>query len=637
MFASLSKYKSGVHWGKQLFVLHIDWAAVLAFVAFWSYGFFGALTSSSIGIYAHITLSLLLCAIFIFFLICCERGDYGKTSLVITLRDISVFLSFLAVIFSLSAGSLTTPIVGDGFSHAQSAELHGTTFVYLLSRITRAFDSVSFSLLLYVINLLVLSAGVVAYLLTKKIGNRAKLILFASAFLFFRAGIIWFGGSASPHPPFRLFPLWFTATIFGVGDFSFRFAQFLGLVAFMWVAQRIAAKYVSFRTSYLFALAGGTIPVLWHTGILVEQSVWTAVLWSVFLLVLVNEGEDAILTTGWVSGLAIFTLLRQSAFVALVPFGIFLIARAVRQKQIDVKGTLFLLSPLLVMAPFLLQSIFGGTSATYIPGEAAYIPAGTGALGRVWIAIQSGVVKNVSLNSVGYLWLIFSLCAFLCLSKKPLKFVALISFFVSALFIFYAIRPGLWGIGRYQAEYIVPFAVAGLYCMLRYAEERFGRYKRIYALILVVLIGYNIVTFRHIAEANKPVDELKLTISDDIKVRGAYHILSELPHDYRSALREVKRRGYAGSLYIAGVTYGVFPQILNGFSVAEVLADKELVATHPTAEDINTDERIKAVLVADLMEYHELVAGLMKSGWRIEKEFKNDEYRSTVFLMERIR
>ena len=54
------------------------------------------------------------------------------------------------------------------------------------------------------------------------------------------------------------------------------------------------------------------------------------------------------------------------------------------------------------------------------------------------------------------------------------------------------------------------------------------------------------------------------------KIPGQYSIISELPYSYDDALKQIRDLGYAGKHYIYGITYGVIPEVTNGYAVSEV-------------------------------------------------------------------
>lgn len=616
--------KEKLNLDKEIFILRFHWAAILAFVVFWSYGFFGALTSKSFGLVANIFISLILCGIFILFLWLWRKDDSYKDEIVIKNKDIFVFASFFLLMLILSFGNLTMPLNGDQLAHSQQSKLHSITLIDFLSNRIGFFNNVSYKWLIYIVDLLMIFTGFLFYKFTKNKSLLFKTIIFSSLFLFFRFAIVIFGGAAGPHPTFRLFPLWLSSAIFTSSDFSFRLAQFIGLIILMWFIQRSANKKFNFINSWLFALAVGTIPVLWHVGILAELSIWTAVLWTIFLL----YGKNNYIR--WISVISIFTLLRQSAFVALIPLFLIIIFDLVERREFDFKKIFILLIPILLMAPFLINSTAVGTPVSYQGDIPSYQ--------RVWSALNPGMVSNAIMNSIGWPWIIFLFIFPFFIFKNPVQISAILIFFIAGVYIFYMIDSGVWGLGRYQAEYIVPFIIFGFFLFVNFINSRYDFARKFLPVIFIFLIIYNVYVFENLAEFNKPIDELKTIFNKDIKIRGNYMILSEFPYEYNKAFKTAKENGYAGKIFTAGATYGVFGEVLNGFSIADIKAEKNIykqIQLDISAENINKNEDIQLVLISDLADGDKLKNDLENLGWKNWREFKNKEYGSTIFSLVR--
>lgn len=610
---------------REVFTINLNWAVILAFAAFWSYGFFGALTPKNFGLLANIFISLVLCGVFILFLWLWENNDSYKDGIIIKNKDILVFASFFLIIFVLSFNNLTIPLSGDQLAHSQQSKLHSITFINFLSNRTGFLNNFSFKWLIYIVDLLIVFAGFLLYKFTKNKSWLFKVIIFSLLFLLFRFSIMALGGATGPHPPFRLFPLWSVSAIFSSTDFSFRLAQFVGLVGLMWLVQRIANQKLSFINSWLFALVVGTIPVLWHVGVLAEQSVWTAILWTIFLFYFFTYG-DKFNYIRWISIISVFTMLRQPAFVALLPLFLIIVTNLIKRKEFNIKKIFVLIIPIFVTLPFLLNSVINGTPASYsgqVPG-----------FQRVWTALDSGIVFNAIMNSVGWPWIIFLIISLLFIFKNPLKISAISIFFIAGVYVFYTITPELWGMGRYQAEYIIPFIALGFFLFINFIAGRYGFTRKFLPIIFIFLIIYNIYIFKNIASFNKSIDKLKTTFKTDMKIRGAYAIQSEFPYEYSQAFMAAKENGYAGKIFVAGSTYGVFGEVLNNFTVLEIKSENAIYEkTHAdfSAENINKNNKIQLVLISDFAGGDKLKDDLENLGWKKWKEFKNNEYGSTIF------
>lgn len=535
-----------------------------------------------------------------------------------------------------SRDALFLPLVGDALSHSQQSQIFGMTAVLLMAPLIPALGTMQFSSVLFAVNIVLLGGFLCAYFGLRRRRVAVKIIFWSSAFCLIRAGDIYFGGNGSPHPPLGLLPLWLTSSLLGVNSFSFRVSQFLCLILFMWLVQRVTSEKLGIKISWAFALAIGTIPVVWHTAVLVEQSVWTACMWTLLVLVLRIRSEEFSDSDyfKWFCVASLVALIRQPAFVALVPILFLYLYDTVREKRFNVRRFLFVISPIAAIFPFVTYNILIGTPATTPPVSGPYAGFASSPALRLVTAIDSGVIVNSVTNSLG-IWAAFIIPASLAFITKPARWLAILLFFAAAIYVFYSISPGLWGIGRYQAEYAAPFAILGFFATMRVAQKRWSLHPYVLLCILGLLVSHNIYTYNHIARNNPSVDVLNRIFYDAIKSRGGYSIMSEFPYAYDDAFDAVRRRGLGNSVYVAGVTYGVFPEILHGFSVAEIESIIPFATTSPDPSVLNADERIQAILVADLPSKVSLIDGLMQLGWARKGEFKNSEYGSTIFLLLR--
>lgn len=624
---------------KEIVAVNVNWAAILAFVFFWTYGFFGAVSSGDRVV--NTLLFIILTSIFLLLLFLWKKcHNFFEDRIVIRVRDIFVLCALLFILFPLSFANLNNSVVNDGLAHAQQAESHAINLIQIIYNHVGSLGSMRFSNLIWIINLCLLVAGAVCvrFFRHKKfwINTTFYLFLFAA----FRGLIVLLGGSGSPHPPFRLFPLWLGSALFSPADISFRLAQFFGLLIFGLVVYKFAEKRIGFLNSFLLAFSAITIPVLWHVGILVEQSLWAAIAWSAVLIYMFLKPEltqkDYLRLFALVS---MATLMRQTAFVALVPIAVRL-AYDVLKKNIRIRDVWIPASPLLVMMPFLLHGIMNGTPVSYVPGGAQLIiSADVPGIWRVVFALRSGAVWTSITNSVQGVWLFFAGLALIFSFKRILRFVELISLLASGIVIFYLVTPGVWGVGRYQAEYVVPFAILGIFCAAVFLKEKFNVMRYVLPLGFIILSVYNIYIFKRIPALNLPMDKLVPVFNEQIKKPGGYSILSEFPYNYREALTAVRESGYAGSMYLHGSTYGAFPQILGGFSVADVAFAKNLMGANGvrsgairfSSEDIQNDKRIQLVLISDVADGGALASELKQLGWKEWKNFSNMEYGSTIY------
>jgi len=618
---------------KKILTLNINWAAILSFIVFWCYGYCSAAIFRTASMRGNIIISVILFVILLLFIWLWRfRPPEYKDAITITKKDIIVFLSYFAIMVVFSIFDLMEPLQSDQLYHSDNSQVHAQIIIHSLSYFTDMLDNYFFSSILYAFNLITIGILVILFLVFRKKSFIVKLIIFLGAFILLRSIIfIKFGGNTDPHPPFRYFPLWLSSSIISAGNFSFRLPQFLGLVCLMWMTQKVVDDKSDFLKSWLFGLSIGTIPLLWHIGTLVEQSIWTAIIWTMLLLAISKDKNlNDFNWFRWVTLVSIFTLMRQSAFVALIP--LFLLFFINNYRNIGIRRLLLLSAPILSMLPFLLKSIIEGTPATWIAGPYKgnynYIPADASSIQRVYLAFTTGIAPKIILNSIMLPWILFLPFAFIPLQfnfKKLTKHIVVLIFFVSACFIFYSIDPRLWGIGRYQAEYVIPFVILGF---LNILTKMNSNLNKITSTILVVsmasLLCYNFVFKSLLYTLNKP------------------NILSQTLYSYDDALKTAKQEGYAGHTLIIGGTYGCLPEILNGFTVSEMRSQFEIrkqanktgfgkVIDYQALKD---NQNIKLVLISDV-DQGLAISNMLSLVWKHWKTFQHDKSGAIIYGMIR--
>lgn len=637
---SLDTFPAGsANWNATVCTLNFNWANLLAFVTFWSYGYYGAVALRGPAV-AGFFLTAFLLAIFLLFLVLGQyRKDEFTDCVVLRKSDLAVLAVFTAVVLPFSLRDLSHSLVGDQLAHAQSSQAHFISLIQAIAGRVESIRNLPFGSLLWALDFAALAVGILLLRYMKGRSFPARVVVYSLGFLSLRLAVLLASGGGSVHPQFRLFPLWLMAALLSPSDWVFRIAQFLPLIGLMWATQRITVAVLPFWISCLLGLVVGTIPVLWHVGTLVEASVWTAVVWTALLLSIArHDPANPFPYIRWISCVCIATMMRQTAFVALIPLFVMLGEEMIRKRSVDIGRLLLCLAPLLAMAPFLMRSLLFGNPAIQSAGETS------NALGGVLYALRSGIALNSILNSVLMPWAILLPVSFLAICvRKPLYGAACLAWFLAAFVVFYSIRFTLWGVGRYQAEYVVPFSVVGLFLAVT-AMHRLDRGRKYVVVLLLPLLVFNVVSYIRLPLANPSADSLRDTFFHVIKERGNYSILSELPFPNGRALRAAKEEGLAGAVYVAGITYGAFGEILNGYTVNEVLAAKDRFlrmeamkmirgnpgGKPPAVEDIDSDPDIRLVLVGDCEGAEPFVERLSGHGWKRWREFRDDQYGATI-------
>ncbi len=633
-----------------------NWITVIIFCFFWVYGIFGFFTIPAFGLVTHAGLTIVLTCIILYLMYLRRREVTSHVSVyddkyTFSYKDITLALVYCTLLGLLSLRELRVPLSGDNFYHAQQSQVYGVHLLQLISKYTHFFDTYSFSWLLWLINILTVAGIFLLYFLLKRFSFLVQATFVSIAFILLRTGMYLSGGNASPFPTLRLLPLWFTSTVFGVNEVAFRIASLIPLLGLMIVVYFFSKKTIGTPLAFLCGLAAGTIPVVWHTGLLVEFSIWTTVLFTYVLFFLHKKEENTLSYIRPVAVIAVSTMIRVSGFVALVPLFVHYLLSKTRTLKDIFSYIMYSLPAAFLIMPVIVGNLITGTSATY-QGE-GYPQLGivehSSLFTRLYVLLHDGYFYAIQYNSFHILPLII-LCMlpFLIRTRNQVLIPSVILFSVCFL-LFFSIRPVLWGNGRYQSEMIAPLIILSLfYCTVWLRGAVFTKEWQKSMMAIIFLTGFiacNIHEFKLIPKYNvASIGESDYF--DSAKQKGKYFVLSEFPYDYKRALTLLKNEGYATSTYyIPGNGYSYFAKVLSGYSLSDMRYETTFRQTigfefsqeniGKILKNINETKEINVILLnmalRDQEFYPEQISKMLPSfGFKEWKQFKEPLYGNMI-------
>lgn len=629
---------------EPVYAIKINWASVLFFSFFLAYGYYGAITPDlghfKDNVASSITLLLLLTAILVCFGVLAWKAAAYQDTIHIRRGDLLVLFLLFAVLLSISYSQLQFSLYSDEISYSATSHGHSIRLSLLVAQWTNMLDDVPFQYVVQGISLVFLASLLGMYFLTRRLEWKSRIIIFAAVFVLGRLSFSAMGGNGSPHPPLQLLPPFIFGSLFGVTDITFKFSYFVVYTLFIFTLYRMLHRVFESISACLLALAIGTIPLLLHMGSVVEHSLWASICFTLVIAeIATSEKLNYVRLASFVS---IMVLMRQPSFLAILPILILLFISSSRYEdrhQIATKPIL-VLSPVLLFVPFLGRSLIYGTPSTdAMESSASYL--------RAMDAVSSNIIWTSINNAVPYWWVALIPLAFIPLSRRTIGInLAFFTFFVGALYVYYSINPSLWGHAKYQAEYALPFACAGfIFLMARLTKSNIHR--AVISAIAVVVVIFNILNFS-IAPQNQRASNLsggsKPYLSE--YYLSGNNFLVAYPYDYRSAYKAIKAANLTENTYSIGPTYGVFPEIMNGFSVRSIksahaiyLKQQEKWAAPHTpfyhADSIERDQRIKAILIGAINERNQLIDELKNMGWIVLGDFKYPDYGTSVVALRK--
>lgn len=610
------------------YTVNLNWGFLLTFVFFWTYSYYGAVTKFE-SLNEKFGVSFLLVTIYIVLLVLSFNWrSYLSDTIRFSKADIKYFFFFLFFFTVITFNNLLNFLNGDQFYHSQFSIYHSIFILKLINQKTQSFNLVQGSHLLHIINIIILlSITCFTYIILKIKSKNIKIVLLVVAFIFFRLLISYFGGSSDVHPSFRLFPLWISSSFFGINSFAFRFPQLIASTIIVFISFKTASKYLTENSAVLFSISIGTIPILLHTGILVEQSIWATVVITYILYVLynkINQDGYEINYIRMASIISIGVLMRQSIAVCVILMFILIIIDF-RRNKINREGLLIISFVLILSLPFLLSNILIKNPALSSISNEMF-------KGGILHSIFSGISFYSIINNFLYLTIFLPFAFFI--SKRSSLYFYLYLFLGILLYCeFYSIRPILWGVGRYQTEFILPFIIIGLL----FVSVKFAFINTQFFTCLIIL---NIFVFYNFNKLNKSHQVLKYTYFNTIKRPFTYFIQSEWNYPYDLALNTVKESGFSYNFFIYGTTYGNMPEVLAGYNVGELIRYNKLnkYNTLPLESIVNNLEKnkgIELILFSDL-EDSVVFNKLKKNGWLEWNKFTDKSSANSIRSLTRM-
>lgn len=473
----------------------------------------------------------------------------NKLDLVIRIRLKILAATFLFgfVYLLLNNENASNPLVGDHLYHASVAY---TIPLLIIKNKSQFLPEVTASKVLWFY-----STGVVGFtILMAFIFGRSKKY-FSVAIIFIGVlilSIAVIGGVANndPHPPLRSYVLSLLGFI-GVDSVVFRLQGLVPLLILTyWLIEKDGFNWQT--AIILFFIY--TIPVLFFNTLIVEFSIWTFAILTVFLLEADNNtglSERKIIL--FAIAFTLLGLIRQTAAFGLV----LLLINCMFQKNYKVLRWVLPISLPIVFQ--ILKSLTNGTPATYVPAEVFLnIPVNIGLFERLLISLSSESYSQI-LATTGAPSLALVLFYFyrVALAKNIKLLTTIIIYLLMYWILFHMIRPILWGVPRYQLEYISPLVVAGFYYLIRFSVL-IGRVLFVFFVSLNALFIFN---------AYYNIQIYKIDYPEYFKGETPY--FSESIFNTEQAIRSSYNE-CNGNFKLGESMIENFPLILAGLSVREV-------------------------------------------------------------------
>lgn len=622
----------------KLWSLKINLGSLILFVFIWVFGFYGGPISKSellgLGISDGMVLIIysvltVLCSAFIYFFYYSKDVLYVEyqSNIEIHLRDIFVGLGLLALVIGLSPYALNRTLGNDEIYHAEQAHIH---MMSLLSwKNVPIFENYlamfSFKNILWIINFTIAIAIFMLLFLMQKYEIKRKVFITILAFILLRVITYALDIGGGTHPSFRLFPIWMSSSLFGMQSWAFRMPHLIAFVIFLVALKKIIFERFPISISWLCVLACATLPTFLHTVSLNEASIWTGMIWTICLAVVVTGKKVHpifLLVLICIGG-----VMRTTCLFALCLMPLFYFNYLEKHESFRhfVLRAVFLL-------PFLLnfgKSILLGTPATYIPGESDVLLKELSTVERVWYSVRSGLSLEFAIHYLNvyycvFLGIVITLCFFI--KKLIINSFFIILLFMVSYFIFYSIRPNLWGMERYHGEFLVPFFCYAIFQTLLFLKHIFGKFSQsISRAFLFGIIAVNVINLIGSKGIKDPYFESRF-------IKPGY--------DYGVILKKVLFTEHRNSHVVLGTVYGSFLHVIEGYSHSDIVNHNRSFSKYAglngekQLDQITKDKNISMIIMPK--EYFENFKNkILSMNWNLWKGLDKVDHATKIIALVR--
>lgn len=613
---------------------------IIGLAFFWVYACYGAVFVPEERVSGF--LAVLFALLFSWFM---ERGrtSYQKNvGPFPRLKYLGIGLGFALILAVLAWRELHAGLVTDAFYHTGLAMAHGQRLlrpdiVPSGSRLYQILHSAPYGEILHLINMALFT--LVGYVLWQihNIGHRSgRWACFVMFFLGTRFLTRSYVLEGDIHPPLRLLPMAFSSLFGGVHEFAFRLPGIVALGGFGALLVYLFKDLIGSFGAVVAACGIISLPLVWHGGLIVEASIWSAMALGIvgIYLLAFQKTERPIPYQLLFTVLALASVMRQSAFVAFVPLGLIYLWDLSRlniswwercQKIFED------CCPALLMVPWTLHIARTGTPATD--------HSGTPWTHKLEAALAGGAALEYFRTH--WRWTGFALICVGLLPQKSKAYFFVVSTICLSLGLFYSIKAEIWGLARYQLEIGFSALCLGVIRLLTWWNQIFPqRWKLLQIGIMAILgaiwISSNYMEFRSIRNIHGRFDGSNMFVrSRD----GSAPSLAEYSFPISKALEIAKAQGVQNGLFIDGISYGVMPQVLAGYAWDEVRSAEEFPIAWEGAdpEKVHRFPRIKSIMLVDWKEDHNSRSAdtLKRLGWYEVARIPDEDVPDNLILLLR--
>ncbi len=631
--------------------------------------------------YNILLIEILININFIIFFYLYKKNLSDKISLKISFnnREIIFFIGLLLILFFLIFSELKVPLFIDelAFTRRGTRTALFSSFFFLHILDIDYLKTIPLKIVIQFLNLLQIFFIVLIFYFLKKKPNVLNLIFILSVTFILRYLL----KDGVHHPPLNhLFSTIFIS-FFGLSHIVIRLSYFLPFLIFLFVLYKLVRESFDEKVSMIFILTLSTFPLLFIASVFPDHSIWSCFVFTYLLFYIVIKKNIDYRFCILIISLGI--LFRISIFSSFILIGLCFIGDVLHKKFLLIDKIIYLIKTqkipliILIFLPLFFVSIVGTPAFEGVDNVNSF--------SYFLEAIKSKIIIYSFIKQIPVWYYIFFGFIFFLRRK-----IAILVFFIFNLIIYFSVNPGLWGLAKYVLEYGIPFFLLGHFIFTKLLMDK----KKIFLvyIINIAIVILNISDVHKFPKSNLSADEIFETgffKPNRNKEKNTKYIL-KIPYSYDKAFNYIAEKKSKKNTLFLGTTYGFLPQILENYSYNELVEvidikanfDKIRQADYSISEKITkinetnklkkiireyfnfmkkvnivknkaktskvSEEEIeyfshlkeiknlKYLLLANYGNREKIKNILLSNNWIIEKEFKENNYRSTLILFKNI-
>ena len=614
------------------------------------FGFYGWGTST-ISAIISIPFILINVSIFLIFFLFFAFGDRYSTllreNLVIKSRQIYTVFGILILLCFINMDWIFRTLTGDEVAYALQSQIQSYVIVKKFLTFFPQLGSLPFRLLIQIFSAVLL----VLFFLTMRMMSKIKstrhfVLLCFIGTLIFRIATMSQGGSYGSNPPGASFYYLIGSTILSPTNFTYRVLSLLLASLFLATLYEYLKK-ISQLPEYIRILILAFIisfPIFRHMSLTVEISIWAFYFSSIILLQLYRSGGIASYQQVFLVSIA--TTFRFPLMAILVPMFVTNIFGTRRSRKNgdqnatygpSILGVLVCLPGIILVSLTRLVERFGGTDSTTQQFSSQFTE-----VGKTTREIFSTLL--ITTNEVA--WLISVIGVVLYVRRSRVSAVFLLAYLAIQYTLYFVVNNAdLAYASKYIIEWFGPLLVLGLIALISSLEVKKTMGVFI-AVSLTLLIITNVMEYNKIP--NKFIKTSPAFRAGSIDgTSEIYRALTSAPFPYGVAFNELSKHKELSQCLNVGIVYGVYPQIMAGYSGKDVLASLETDHKYLAAQEQIHESWVtgsaksiglsgsNCVIVGFVYGQASIVSDLLANHWRIQYKFTDNAYQTDVFILIR--